>query len=353
MPVRVIQWATGSMGRTSLRRIIDHPDLELVGVHVYSARKAGLDAGEIARRPATGVIATDDIDAILALDADIVMHMPRITLPYDAMNADVVRLLASGKNVISTAGFHYPQAHDAVYAAPLRAACVAGHSTLAGLGVNPGAIVERLTLAATGLCSALTSIHVQETVDASSMASTEFVFGLMGFGADPATGDITRGPLADLYTALFSEVLHLAAVDLDEPVVTIAPAHETTPAPRDITLPAGVIPEGTVAATRWRWTATLASGVTMSLSILWTADPALHPQDGRGHWTIDIKGRPDIRLTLAIDEGDPAAPPARALTDATVAVAIAGIADVVAAPPGFFAYPAPPAFRREQVAKVG
>ncbi|MES2339813.1 MAG: hypothetical protein V4537_17095 [Pseudomonadota bacterium] len=345
MPIRVIQWATGSMGRTALRRIIDHPDLELVGVYVYSASKAGRDAGEIARRPATGVIATDDIAAILALDADVVLHMPRITLPYDAMNADVARLLASGKNVISTAGFHYPEAHDDAYAAPLRAACATGGTTLAGLGVNPGAIVERLTLAATGLCAEMTSIHVRETVDASSMASPEFVFGLMGFGADPASGDITQGPLAALYTALFSEVLHLAAVGLDDPIVAIAPNHEVTAAPREIVLPAGVIPEGSVAATRWRWIATLRSGVTMTLSILWTADPALHPEDGRGHWTIDIRGRPDIRLTLAIDEGDPAAPPARALTDATVAVAIAGIADVVAAPPGFFAYPAPPAYR--------
>lgn len=347
MAIRVIQWATGSMGRTSLRRIIDHPDLELVGCYVYSDAKAGKDAGDIARRAATGVIATSDIDAILALDADIVLHMPRITLPYDAMNGDVVRLLASGKNVISTAGFHFPEAHDAAYADPLRTACIAGGATLTGLGVNPGAIVERLTLAATGLCASLERVIVQETVDASSMASPAFVFGLMGFAADPAKTDITRGPLADLYAALFGEVLHLAARGLGEPIVRIVPAHETTLAPREIVLPAGPIPAGTVAATRWRWTAHLASGVELTLSILWTADPSLHPEDGRGHWTIDVVGRPNIRMTLAIDEGDPAAPPARALTDATVAVAIAGIPDVIAAPPGFFAHPAPPAFRAQ------
>jgi hypothetical protein len=345
MPVRVIQWATGAMGRTSLRRIIDHPDLALVGVYVYSADKAGRDAGDLAKRPATGVIATDDIDAILALEADVVLHMPRITLPYDAMNADVARLLASGKNVISTAGFHDPTAHDATYHAPLAAACAAGNSTLAGLGVNPGVIVERLALAATGMSAELSRIDVRETVDASSMTAPEFVFGLMGFGADPAVSDITRGPLAELYSALFSEVLHLAARGLADPIVRIAPAHEVTTAPHDIALPAGPIPAGRVAATRWRWTAHLESGVTLSLSILWTADPALHPEDGRGHWTIDVTGRPNVRMTLSIDEGDPAAPPARALTDATVAVAIAGIPAVVAAPAGFFAYPAPPAYR--------
>ena len=78
---RVVQWATGSMGRTALRRIIDHPDLELVGVFVYDERKVGRDAGEIARRPATRVIATNRIEEILALKADVVMHTPRISAP--------------------------------------------------------------------------------------------------------------------------------------------------------------------------------------------------------------------------------------------------------------------------------
>ncbi len=58
MKYRVIQWATGSMGKTCLRAVIDHPDLELVGLYVCSNRKAGRDAGEIARRNPTGVIAT-------------------------------------------------------------------------------------------------------------------------------------------------------------------------------------------------------------------------------------------------------------------------------------------------------
>jgi len=53
---RVVQWATGSMGRTALRRVIDHPDLELVGVYVYDSRKVGVDAGEIARRPARSCV---------------------------------------------------------------------------------------------------------------------------------------------------------------------------------------------------------------------------------------------------------------------------------------------------------
>ena len=64
---RVVQWATGGMGRNVLRAIIDHPALDLVGVYVYGRDKVGRDAGELARRPATGVVATNDRAHILAL----------------------------------------------------------------------------------------------------------------------------------------------------------------------------------------------------------------------------------------------------------------------------------------------
>jgi hypothetical protein len=342
---RVVQWATGAMGRTSLRRILDHPDLELAGVYVYGADKSGRDAGALARRPATGVIATDRIEDILALDADVVIHTPRITLPYSALNADVARLLASGKNVISTAGFHWPATHGADYGAPLLAAAQAGRATLAGLGVNPGAVVERIALAATGLCARFDRLTVRETVDASHMTSADFVFGMMGFGHDPAENDITQGPLAVMYSDLFGEVLALCAHALGTSLARVEPEHRLTLAPVDMVVAAGPIPRGRVAATEWRWRAFFADGGEMLLSILWTADPALHGSTTGGHWVVEIEGRPNIRMTLDIHEGDIAAPPARALTDATVAVAIRAIPDVCAAAPGFFAFQPTAPFR--------
>ena len=45
---RVVQWATGNVGSRALRRAIEHPDLDLVGVWVHSADKVGRDAGELA-----------------------------------------------------------------------------------------------------------------------------------------------------------------------------------------------------------------------------------------------------------------------------------------------------------------
>lgn len=341
---RVIQWASGSLGRTALRRIIDHPDLELVGLYVYDAAKAGLDAGLIAKRPATGILATRDIDRILALDADVVLHTPRLSMPYDAQNRDVERLLGSGKNVISTAGFHFPQAHGESYAGPLRAACRRGNATLAGMGLNPGFLVERLALVLSGLCARIDEIDVSEVADASHMPSPEFVFDTMGFGADPAELDLSSSDFSTLYSTLYGEVFAAAAQALGTRVETVAPLHRVTIAKQELRIAAGVIPAGRVAATEWCWQARLADGPALRLSILWTAAPEHTAALATGaHWRIQIRGRPSVNL--AFDFGDePGMPPLRATTDAAVAVAVRAIPDVCAAPPGFFSYPAPAPF---------
>ena len=322
-----------------MRLCHDHPDLDLVGALAYSDEKNGQDLGEIIKRPSFGVQATNDRDEIIALDADVVIHMPRITLPYDALVPDVAALLRSGKNVISTAGFHWPDAQGDEYAKELRDAALEGGVTLAGVGVNPGLIVERLVMSSAAMSVDIDRIEIFETVDASAMSSGAFVFDLMGLGSDPETKDIRKGPLADLYGALFSEVLHFCARHLGQTVSKITPDHRLTLAPDDIKLIPGTIKSGTVAATEWRWTATLSDSSEILLSMIWTADTSLHGSDRQGHWLMKIIGRPNITLTLDISEPDPDKPPSRALSDAVCAVVINAIPGVIAAPPGLFAFP--------------
>ena len=65
--IRVVQWATGSVGSAQLCEVIDRPDLELVGLYVYSQSKVDIDAGSLVGRPPTGIAATDDASATLEL----------------------------------------------------------------------------------------------------------------------------------------------------------------------------------------------------------------------------------------------------------------------------------------------
>ena len=107
--IRVIQWATGPVGRIQLAEVIDNPEFDLAGVFVYSPDKAGVDAGAIAGRRDTGIVATDDKAAILALDADVVLHSASKAYGFDTNTDDIVALLESGKSVITVTSYaHLP-----------------------------------------------------------------------------------------------------------------------------------------------------------------------------------------------------------------------------------------------------
>ena len=74
--LRVLQWTTGKVGKMALRAILDDPRLELAGVYAHGPDKAGVDAGKLCGRADTGVLATGDIEALIALAADTVIYAP-------------------------------------------------------------------------------------------------------------------------------------------------------------------------------------------------------------------------------------------------------------------------------------
>jgi hypothetical protein len=100
---RVIQWATGGVGRAAIQGIVAHPELELVGCWVHGKSKAGRDAGEIAGTQRLGVVATNDADALVSLDADCVLYSPLIA---DA--DELERILRSGKDVVTPWAGSFP-----------------------------------------------------------------------------------------------------------------------------------------------------------------------------------------------------------------------------------------------------
>ena len=103
MVFRVVQWATGNVGRAAIEGIVSHPELELAGAWVHSKEKAGRDVGEICGLGALGVQATDDMDEILRLRPDCVLYAP--LLPN---RQEVVRILESGINVVTPLNWFYP-----------------------------------------------------------------------------------------------------------------------------------------------------------------------------------------------------------------------------------------------------
>jgi hypothetical protein len=176
--LRVIQWATGGVGRAAIEGILDHPELELVGCWVHDPKKAGQDAAALAGRPPCGVRATNDVDAIVATPADCVLYSPRVANPKE-----IARLLESGKNVVTPLGWFYP--FHSTNVANLEAACRKGSATLHGTGIHPGGITERFPLVFSALSRAITHVRAEEFSHIRTYGAPVVISEVMLFGKTP------------------------------------------------------------------------------------------------------------------------------------------------------------------------
>ena len=185
MTIRVIQWATGAVGTAQLREVIDSPDLELVGLYVYSPSKVGVDAGTLVDRPPTGVLATNDASAILGLDADLVLHAASKAFPDNTNTDDIVALLASGKSVITTTSYTHLPTFGADVDERINRACGETGTRFHAAGEHPGFMFERLATSLTALSQRVDKITVSEFVDCRAVTAREMLVDLMGMGKQP------------------------------------------------------------------------------------------------------------------------------------------------------------------------
>jgi hypothetical protein len=243
-PYRVVQWATGNIGLKSLRAVIEHPDLELVGLYVYSDAKAGKDAGELCGTAPTGVVATRDIDEILALQPDCVLYMA------DRVDLDALcRVLESGANVVSTRSeFHRPASMDPEWRSRIEAACARGNSSLFSTGSSPGFITEALPFVLLSMQRKLSRLTIDEFADMSSRNSPEMIFDLMGFGRAPEHFD-PRGVEAH-GGASFAGSLGVVADAIGLPLDDVVAKGSVATATTSVEIAAGTVEAGTIAAQR-------------------------------------------------------------------------------------------------------
>ncbi len=349
MKYRVIQWATGGMGKNCLRALIDHPAMELVGVYVYGRDKAGKDAGEIARRPLTGVVATREVGEILALDADVVIHAARLAPPYGAHDADLIRLLESGKNVISINGYSHPQHWGGQRFAALEAACARGGTSLLGAGLNPGFAAEQLAIVATGVCTAIDHVEIVESVDCTPVRNPDYVFKVLGFGAAPEAVDLNDpqwGPAAAL-NGMYAEVLAAMADRLGMRLERIETAHRGFPASQDLQIAAGFIARGRLGHFNWRWHGIVDGERRLTMSIHWYMERAHLDAPDPSLWRIHVRGQPVVRMSVDLEKRAGDLSPTSAEQIAVAGSVINAIPIVCAAPPGVLTRPLATPFRQE------
>ncbi len=289
---RVIQWATGSVGREAMRGILNHPALDLAGVYVHSAEKAGRDAGDLCGAPATGVLATNDVAAVLATEADCVVYAPRT-----AALEEVCALLRSGKNVVCTPFLFHRRPQDPLESEQIEDACREGGCSLHGTGIHPGfaGMIQPLVLA--GMSRRIDHIRIEERADWSFYDSPRITFDCMRFGHAPEEATLEANDFARFNAELFEQQIWMLSDALGAEIDDVRIEQALTLAPESRDVRAGRLEAGTVSGQRYTWRGVRGDRVRIEIEAFWTLGgfyPASWPVPRDG-WTVSVEGDPSFQ----------------------------------------------------------
>lgn len=337
MTLRFIVWGTGAVGREVLATVLDtRSGLELAGVRVYSDDKDGVDAGSLIGRDPVGVSASSDVDRVLATAADCVVYVPRLTSVEE-----VCAILASGKNVVTTAFLFHPDRIAATDRDRLLAACHAGGTSVHGCGLNPGNLSGALPLALSGMSRTIEKLTLQERADWSVYDSTAITFDNMRFGAPVDEISVDANDFLAFNSAIFTEQVWLLADALHAGIDEVSATVEAVAAEHDHEIFDHVLRAGTTAGQRWNWVGRRDGQPLVEIETLWTVGneyPRSWPKPRHG-WTLTIEGDPSMQahfMSLASFERE--ATMLEHVNSANVATAMQvlnAVPAVCAADPGF------------------
>ncbi len=294
MPYRVIQWATGGVGRAAVQAIVSHPELALVGCWVHDSAKVGRDVGALCGLAPLGVAATNDERALLALSADCVVYAPIV-----ANTEQVIRILESGKNVVTPLNWFYPGRRDE---SAVEAACQRGGVSLHGTGIHPGGITERFPLMISALSRAITHVRAEEFSDIRSYGAPYVVGELMLFGKTPA--EAAKSPMQGFLASGFLQSVDMVADALGFALdAERRTSHEVAVATQPIASPIGPISPGRVAAQRFTWQGTVRGEPVITVRTNWFMgedhlDPAWNFGPAGERFEVEVTGDPPAMVTF-------------------------------------------------------
>ncbi|HWH28310.1 MAG TPA: diacylglycerol kinase [Mycobacteriales bacterium] len=338
MTYRVVAWSTGNVGRHALAGIDAHPELELVGVWVSSKEKVGRDAGELAGLGRSlGVAATDDADALLALEPDCIVHTAiadhRL---FDALE-DLQRFLRAGIDVVSS-GPVFLQYPDGVVpdemVEPVREAAADGGATLFVNGIDPGFANDALPLALTGISERIEQVRCMEICNYATYDSATIVFDIMGLGRPMDEVPMLLQP--GVLTMAWGSVVRQLAAGLGVELDRVEEEYARLPAPERFEIKSGVVEEGTVAGLRFEVRGMVDGRAVVVLEHVTRLRDDIGPDwpqpTGQSCYRVVVKGEPDYQLDLQLvgSDGDHNT----AGLKATAMRLVNAVPAVVSAPPG-------------------
>ncbi|HVC71669.1 MAG TPA: hypothetical protein VNC61_15550 [Acidimicrobiales bacterium] len=312
MSHRVVLWGTGNVGRHALAGIDARPDLELVGVWVSNPEKVGRDAGELAGLGRSlGVAATNDVNAIVALQPDCIVHTAMADDRLMEALDDLAMLLKAGINVVSS-GPVFLQYPDGVVAPamiePIREAAASGGVSLLVNGIDPGFANDWLPLVLTSVCERIDEVRCFEILNYATYDQPMVMFDIMGFGRSMDNVPMLLQP--GVLTMAWGSVVRQLAAGLDIELDAVEESYVRLPAPENFAIASGPIEKGTVAGLRFEVRGMRAGRAVVVLEHVTRLRDDIGPDwpqpTGQGGYRVTITGEPNYTLDLQMlgSDGD-------------------------------------------------
>ena len=217
---RVVVWGTGFVGKMIIPEVLRHPNFELVGVGVNDKDKVGRDAGDICGIGPIGITATDDLQALIALRPDALVHYGPTAGQADANIRDIGAFLRAGIDVSSTAMtpwvWPYMKLNPPSWIDPITEACAEGGATCFTTGIDPGFANDLFPMTLMGLCAEVRKVKALELVD--YINYTGAYEDEMGIGRPPEFTPLLEHTdiLVMSWGATVPMMAHAVGVELDE-----------------------------------------------------------------------------------------------------------------------------------------
>lgn len=298
MSKRVVVWGTGFVGKLVIAEIVPHPEFELVGVGVTDPDKVGRDAGEICGIGPIGIAATDDVDALVALAPDALVHYgPTAAHPLDNIRV-ITAFLRAGIDVCSTAmtPWVWPamRQNPPDWSAPIEEACAAGGASCFTTGIDPGFANDLFPMTLMGLCGEVRRVRALEILDYANY--TGDYEDEMGIGRPPEYRPLLEHPdiLVMAWGATVPMMAHAVGIELDD--ITTTWDKWVTDEP--IKSAKGVIEPGQVAAINFTINGIYRGEPRIQLEHVNRIGPDAAPDWPRGTqddiYRVEIEGSPSI-----------------------------------------------------------
>jgi len=309
---RVVAWSTGNVGRHAIAGIDARPDLELVGLWVSNPDKVGRDAGDLAGLGRTlGVTATGDVEALLALEPDVVVHTAMADNRLMEALEDLARILRAGVNVVSSGPvfLQYPfGVVDDSMIEPVQSAAIEGGVSLFVNGVDPGFANDALPLVLTGVCERIDEVRVSEGLNYATYNQPMVIFDIMGFGRPIDEVPMILQP--GVMTMAWGSVVRQLAAGLGVELDSVEEWYERKPALETFEVDSGTIEKGTAAALHFEVRGMRNGRAPIVLEHVTRLHDDLAPEwpqpAGHGCYRVQVTGEPNYTLDLQLlgSDGD-------------------------------------------------